>query len=118
MTEQDQQTISSDSEKVKKWANQNFKAVQQQLADVKQEMRNSKPRENINVRRVDSDDLEGRDNDQIIVEHKVERWFDINYFKKMLEESDTSTSDLDIDDDVEGSDEDVLFGDEDEEEEE
>lgn len=67
---------------VQEWAEDNFKAMKQKLEDFRDEMRNSKPRENINVRRVEMDD----EDDQIVVEHSVQRWYSINYFKKMMQE--------------------------------
>lgn len=73
-----------EAEDVKNWAEKNFKAMKTRLEDLQEEMRNSKPRENINVRRVDAENLEGQDEDQIVVEHSVERWYSVNYFKKMM----------------------------------
>lgn len=87
--------MSEDSENdVKDWAEKNFKAMKTQLEKLKGEMRDSKPRENINVRRVDSENLNGQDKDQIVVEHKVERWYSIDYFKKMIESSEDAEYDL------------------------
>lgn len=94
--------MGEEEQELKEWAEENFKAVKNSLKKVREEMRNSKPRENISVRRVDSEELENHDDDQIIVEHKVERWFSINYFKKMIQESDSETSEQE---------EDVIFGD-------
>lgn len=80
---------------LKNWAEKNFKAMKTQIEKVKGEMRDSKPRENINVRRVESDNLQGQDKDQIVVEHKVERWYSVDYFRKMLGES-SENSELDL----------------------
>lgn len=94
--------MAEEEQELKEWAEENFKAVKNSLKKVREEMRNSKPRENISVRRVDSEELENHDDDQIIVKHSVERWFSINYFKKMIQESDSETSEQE---------EDVIFGD-------
>lgn len=64
--------------------------MKNQMKKLQTEMRNNKPKQNINVRRVDSENIDA-DEDQIIVEHKVERWYSINYFKKMMEEEDESS---------------------------
>lgn len=64
------------------WAEQNFEAVKQKLKQIQNEMRNSKPRENINVRKVETENS----GTQIVVEHSVERWYSPDYFKKMLED--------------------------------
>lgn len=61
--------------------------MKKRMEKLQTELRNNKPKENINVRRVDSENIDA-DEDQIIVEHKVERWYSINYFKKMMEEDD------------------------------
>lgn len=74
-------------EEVEDWAEKNFEAMKNRMEEIQEEMRNSKPRENINVRRVDSENLEGQDEDQVIVEHKVQRWYSINYFKRMMQTS-------------------------------
>jgi len=84
--------MTDDAEDVKDWAEKNFEAMKTRLEDLQEEMRNSKPRENISVRRVDSDDLEGQDEDQIIVEHSVQRWYSAKYFKEMLNSDGNSGS--------------------------
>lgn len=84
--------MTDDAEDVKDWAEKNFEAMKTRLEDLQEEMRNSKPRENISVRRVDSDDLEGQEEDQIIVEHSVQRWYSANYFKQMLNTDGNSSS--------------------------
>lgn len=87
----------------KEWAEQNFKAMKQKMSDIEEEMRNSKPRENINVRRVDSDNLEGQDEDQIVVEHSVQRWYSINYFKQMMNDSNNTSSPSEAEEGDEGT---------------
>lgn len=77
--------MTEDVEELEEWTEQNFKAMKTKIQNLEEEMRNNKPKMNINVRRVDSDNLEDEDTDQIIVEHKVERWYSINYFKKMMQ---------------------------------
>lgn len=86
--------IMSDEEDVdvKDWAEQNFQAMKTRLQDLQEEMRNSKPRENINVRRVSADNLQGQDEDQIVVEHSVERWYSVNYFKQMMSDDSSNSS--------------------------
>lgn len=84
-------TETTDPEEVQDWAEKNFKAMKERLENLRDEMRNSKPERKINVRRVDSDNLEGQDEDQIVVEHTVQRWYSINYFKKMLEHDSESS---------------------------
>lgn len=73
-----------DGQDIQDWAEANFKAMKNKMESLANEMRNNKPRENINVRRVSSDNLKNHDDDQIIVEYKVERWYSINYFKQMI----------------------------------
>lgn len=91
----DENTPEDNSEDVKNWAENNFKAMKTRLEDLQEEMRNSKPRENINVRRVEAENLEGQEDDQIVVEHSVERWYSVNYFKKMMGIGDENTGDDD-----------------------
>ena len=77
----------------KEWAENNFRAMKNKMQSIVDEMRNNKPQENINVRRISSDKLPNHDTDQVIVEYKVEKWYSINYFKKMMQDSDTDPSD-------------------------
>jgi len=74
-------------EELQEWIEQNLKGMKNKFTQLQDEMRNNKPSTKINVRRVSADDLSGQDEDQIVVEHKVQRWYSINYFKKMLQES-------------------------------
>lgn len=67
--------------------------MKKRMEKLQTEMRNNKPKQNINVRRVDSENIDA-DEDQIIIEHKVERWYSINYFKKMMEDDDESGGDI------------------------
>ena len=76
-----------DAEEVQEWAENNFEAMKNMMGKIQEEMRNNKPKQNINVRKVDSENLDGVNDDQIIVEHSVERWYSVNYFKKMLQDS-------------------------------
>lgn len=78
----------------KEWAEQNFKAFKNQLKKLQEELRNNKPKENINVRRVDSENLQNEDTDQIIVEYSVQRWYSIEYFRQMIQSSENN-NDLD-----------------------
>lgn len=90
----------------KEWAEKNFNAMKNRMQDIETEMRNSKPRENISVRRVDSDNLEGQDEDQIVVEHSVQRWYSINYFKQMMNDSNNASTPSEA---AEEDDEDTIF---------
>lgn len=60
--------------------------MKNRMQKLQEEMRNNKPKQNINVRKVDAENLDGVKDDQIIVEYSVERWYSINYFKKMVED--------------------------------
>lgn len=75
-----------------KWAEKNFKSMKKKMKKLTKEMRNNKPQENINVRKVDGEQV-GQDDDQIVVEYTVSRWYSINYFKKMIEEEDENPMD-------------------------
>ena len=86
----------------------NFKALGDRVENIQEEMRNSKPKQNISVRRVDSENLEGQDEDQIVVEHSVQRWYSINYFKKMLQNSEGDSENA-SDSSSEENDEETLF---------
>lgn len=66
---------------VKDWAENNFKAVKKRMKKLQTEMRNNKPQENINVRKVDTED-----GPKIVVEYSVQRWYSPKYFKTMLED--------------------------------
>jgi len=57
-----------------------IEALANKIGSVEQEMRNSKPQENINVRVVDT-----KQGSKIVVEHSVERWYSPKYFKKLVE---------------------------------
>lgn len=81
---------------VKEWAEQNFQAVKKQMKNIQNEMRSSKPQENINVRKVET-----KNGDKIVVEHSVQRWYSPKYFEKLLEKSDSKDSS--------NSDDDILF---------
>lgn len=82
--EEEPETEEKQDEEVdtQEWAEQNFEAVKQKMKQIQNEMRNSKPEENINVRKVETDN----NGTQIIVEHTVSRWYSPEYFKKMLED--------------------------------
>jgi len=70
---------------LKEWAEDNFEAVSNKIEQVTSEMRNNKPQENINVRKVDTEEGE-----KVVVEYSVQRWYDIKYFQKMLENTEES----------------------------
>ena len=57
-----------------------IEALANKIGSVQQEMRNSKPQENINVRVVDTNQ-----GSKIVVEHTVERWYSPKYFKKLVQ---------------------------------
>lgn len=90
MSEEDLEDV---KENVQEWAENNFKGMKKRMEQLQDEIRNSKPRENINVRRVDSDNLKNQDTDQVVVEYKVERWYSIEYFRQMMKSSDEKGSD-------------------------
>lgn len=73
---------------VKEWAESNFEAVKNKIKDLQSEMRNSKPQENINVRKVDTEEGE-----RIVVEYSVQRWYSPAYFRKMLQDDTGSDTD-------------------------
>lgn len=85
-------TAEDNLEQVKDWAEGNFRAMKNRMEKLQDEMRNNSPRQNINVRKVDAENLEGQDTDQIVVEYSVERWYSVNYFKQMLKESSGNSS--------------------------
>lgn len=77
----EEESTEEESQDVQDWAEQNFNAVKNKMQQIQKEMRNSKPQENINVRKVDTDEGE-----KVVVEYSVQRWYSKNYFKKMLED--------------------------------
>lgn len=77
----------SDSMDVQDWAEKNFKAVKKRIDGLTEELRNNKPQENINVRKVDTDDGE-----RIVVEYSVQRWYSPEYFRKMLQDDKQKTN--------------------------
>lgn len=81
--EEGEESGDSSENDVMDWAESNFKAVKNKIKNLQTEMRNAKPQENINVRKVDTEEGE-----RIVVEYSVQRWYSPKYFRKMLE-SDT-----------------------------
>lgn len=75
-----------DNEELEDFVQNNLEALKSKLDQFQNEMRSSKPQENLNVRKVDTDEGE-----KIVVEYSVQRWYSPNYFKKMLN-VDTSDS--------------------------
>lgn len=75
-------------EGVKDWAQENFEGMKNRFQKLQEEMRNNKPQENINVRKVDTSEGE-----KIVVEYSVQRWFSPKYFEKMLENTEENEDD-------------------------
>lgn len=80
--EEDEKEENQEESSTQEWAEQNFEAVKQKLKQIQNEMRNSKPSENINVRKVETEN----NGTQIVVEHTVSRWYSPEYFKTMLKD--------------------------------
>lgn len=102
MTEDDDITFGEDEEDenpeedtmdTQSWAEKNFKAVKKRIDGLQKELRNNKPQENINVRKVDTDDGE-----RVVVEYSVQRWYSPQYFKKMMQDDDNDYSPSNDDD--------------------
>lgn len=69
------------SDDIEDWAEKNFEALKKRFDDLQNELRSNKPRENISVRKVDTEEGE-----RIVVEYQVQRWYSPEYFRKMLED--------------------------------
>lgn len=77
----EEEVSKEETEGVKDWAENNFKAVEKRMKKLQTEMRNNKPQENIDVRKVDTDY-----GPKIVVEYSVQRWYSPKYFQTMLED--------------------------------